>query len=74
MIARRSPQLGKSHKRRRNRNRYREEKRNCRSYNKNKGCVDRNRRRIQGKDYHKPAEMVRMKKTHSKRSPRGKNL
>jgi hypothetical protein len=72
MIARMSPQLGKSHKRRSTRNRYRQEKRNCRSYHKNKGCVDRNRRRNQGKNYHKPVGMVRMKRTHSKRSPQGK--
>jgi hypothetical protein len=30
--------------------------------------VDRNRRRIQGKNHHKPAKMVRMKKTHIKRN------
>jgi hypothetical protein len=37
MIARTSPQQGKSHKRRSTRNRCRQEKRNCRSYHKNKG-------------------------------------
>jgi hypothetical protein len=72
MIARTSPQMGKSHKRRSTRNSYRQEKSNCRGYHKNKGGANRNRRRTQGKNYHKPVEMVRMKKTHSKRSPQGK--
>jgi len=55
MIARTSPQLGKPHKRRSTRNRYRQEKSKCRNYHINWGCVDRNMRRLQGKNYHKPA-------------------
>jgi len=72
MISRTSPQLGKSHKRRSTRNSYRQEKRNYKGYHNNKGGANRNRRITQGKNYHKPVEMVRMKKTHSKRIPQGK--
>jgi hypothetical protein len=74
MIARMSPQQENFHKRRSTRNRCSRTKRNRRSHHKNKGptrrnpWVDRNRRRIQGKKHHKPAKMVRMKKTHVKRN------
>jgi hypothetical protein len=74
MIARTSPQHENFHKRRSTRNRCSQTKRNNIRHNKNKGparrnpWVDRNRRRIQGKNRHKPAKTVHMKKTHVKRN------
>jgi hypothetical protein len=72
MIATMSPQLGKSHKRRSTKNSHRQESSNYKGHHKNKGGANRNRRRTQGKNHHKQAKMVRMKKTHSKRGPQGK--
>jgi hypothetical protein len=78
MIGRTSPQQGKLNKRRNNRNRCKQEEHNCRGYHRYKGrerrnpCVDRNRPRIQQRSCHRLDRMVRMKRTHNKRNPLGK--
>jgi hypothetical protein len=72
MIVGTSPQPGKSHKRRNTRNSHRLERSNYRAHLTYQEGANRNRRRTQDKNHHKQAEMVRMKKTHSKRGPQGK--
>jgi hypothetical protein len=72
MIVGTSPQPGKSHKRRNTRNSHRLERSNYRAHLTYQEGANRNRRRTQDKNHHKQAEMVRMKRTHSKRGPQGK--
>jgi hypothetical protein len=72
MNSRMNPQPGKSHKRRITRNNHRPERSNYRGHLTYQEEENRSRRRTQGKNHHKQAKMVRMKKTHSKRGPQGK--
>jgi hypothetical protein len=72
IIVEMSSQPGKSHKRRNTRNSHRLERRNYRARLTYQEGANRNKRRTQDKNYHKKVEMVRMKKTHIKRGPQGK--
>jgi hypothetical protein len=72
MISKTSRKPGKYHKRRFNRKSNRQARSNYRGHLIYQEGVTRNRRKTQGKNHHTQAEMVRMKKTPSKRGPQGK--
>jgi hypothetical protein len=72
MIDRMNLQLGKSHNIRNTRNSHRQERSNYIGHLKNKEGANSDSSRTQGENHHKQDEMVRMKKTQSKRGPLGK--
>jgi hypothetical protein len=80
MIGRTSSQQGTINKKRDNRNSRKQKEHNCRGYHRYKGrerknpCEVRYRLSIQQRSCDRPSGMVRMKRTHRKRNPLGKEV